>query len=70
MSVSTPIADRLLLNSRQAAELLQISPRKLFSLKKGGKIPVVRFGRSVRFARADLLQAIENHRTAAADNSN
>jgi excisionase family DNA binding protein len=50
----------LLLTSRQAAEALAISERKLWDLTKRGDIPVVRIGRSVRYAPADLQAWIES----------
>jgi excisionase family DNA binding protein len=49
----------LLLTSRQAAEALAISERKLWDLAKRGDIPVVRIGCSVRYAPADLQAWIE-----------
>ena len=53
---------RLLLTSRQAAEALQISERKLWSMKASGEIPYVLLGRSVRYARVDLQQWIEERK--------
>jgi excisionase family DNA binding protein len=49
---------QLLLTSRQAAQALQISERKLWSMKASGEIPHVLLGRSVRYP-ADLQQWIE-----------
>ncbi|MHC4281147.1 MAG: helix-turn-helix domain-containing protein [Planctomycetota bacterium] len=43
-----------LLKSKQAAEYLCISERKLWDLQKSQRIPVVRIGRSVRFDLDDL----------------
>ena len=45
---------QLLLTSRQAAEALQISERKLWGMKASGEIPYVLLGRSVRYPIADL----------------
>ncbi len=57
--VYSAIADApLLLRTHEAAQLLQISERKLYYLAKDGTIPVVRFGRSVRFSKAALLRYI------------
>ncbi len=44
----------LLLNSRQAAEELSISERKLWSLTASGDIPHIRIGRAVRYPADDL----------------
>jgi len=43
-----------LMNSKQAAEYLCISERKLWDLQKSQRIPVVRIDRSVRFDHDDL----------------
>jgi excisionase family DNA binding protein len=50
---------QLLLTPRQAAEALQISERKLWSMKASGEIPYVLLGRSVRYPVADLQRWIE-----------
>ena len=55
--------DQLLLTSRQAAQALQISERKLWSMKASGEIPYVLLGRSVRYPVADLQQWIEERKT-------
>ena len=44
----------MLLNTRQAATLLNISERTVFSLIKEGKLPSVKIGRCLRFSVADL----------------
>jgi len=43
-----------LITSKQAAEYLCISERKLWELKKNQRIPAVRIDRSVRYDRDDL----------------
>jgi len=43
-----------LMKSKQAAEYLCISERKLWDLQKSQRIPVVRIDRSVRFDHDDL----------------
>ena len=55
-----------LLRSDEAARLLAISPRKLWTLADDGEIPVVRIGRSVRYDPGDLQDFIERqkHRKA------
>lgn len=45
---------RLLLTAREAAQVLCISPRKLWGLTTSGDIPCVRIGRSVRYVTDDL----------------
>ena len=51
-----------LLRSDEAARLLAISPRKLWTLADDGEIPVVRIGRSVRYDPADLQDYIERQK--------
>ena len=53
----------MLLTPKQAAQELQISERKLWQMRKEGKIRAVRFGRSVRYDRADLEAAINAAKT-------
>lgn len=50
---------RLLLKPSEAATVLALSPRKLWSLTNAGEIRCVRIGRSVRYALADLQSWIE-----------
>ena len=59
---STRTETALLLTSRQTAEALSISPRKLWSLTATGDIPHVRIGRSVRYAVDDVREWIESQR--------
>jgi excisionase family DNA binding protein len=47
---------RLLVSPREAARMLAISERTLFSLRKAGAIPAVQVGRAVRYS-MDELQA-------------
>ena len=44
----------LLLNAREAAAALAISPRKLWGMTASGEIPLIRLGRSVRYPLDDL----------------
>jgi excisionase family DNA binding protein len=62
MSVTNPNLVPLLFTSKQAAALLQISERNLWSLAQRGDIRSVRFGRSVRFDARDLDQFIQSHK--------
>ena len=44
----------LLLNPRETAAALAISPRKLWGMTASGEIPHIRLGRSVRYPLDDL----------------
>ncbi len=59
---STPASPPLLLTARQAAQVLAISPRKVWSLTASGEVPHVRIGRSVRYSTADLQRWIDERR--------
>ena len=48
----------LLVDEREAARLLSISPRKLWGLRASGAIACVRIGSAVRYRTEDLLQFI------------
>jgi excisionase family DNA binding protein len=45
---------RLLITRDEAAAILSISPRKLWSLTNAGVIPCVRLGKCVRYSPIDL----------------
>ena len=63
-----PTIEPMLLTVRQAAKVLSISERTLFTLTQDGQIPAVRFGRSVRYDPADLrrwIEAAKNSRKAS-----
>ena len=61
---SLPVSDKqLLLTPPQAAEALQISERKLWSMKASGEIPFILLGRSVRYPVADLQRWIDERKT-------
>jgi len=51
-----------LLDSKQAAHLLGIGVRKMWSLQIGGDIPCLRIGRAVRFDPADLRRWIDRQK--------
>lgn len=53
---------RLLITPSEAAFLLSISTRKLWSLTNAGQIPCVRLGRAVRYSPADLQDWILGQR--------
>ena len=48
-----------LLKPREAAELLAISERTLWTLTKQGVIPCVRLGRSVRYRLSELVRQLD-----------
>lgn len=52
----------LLLSPKEAAELLSISPRKLWSLTASGNLPHLKIGRSVRYPVEDLRLWIAGQR--------
>ena len=56
----------LMLKAEEAADLLGLSRSKTYELIHEGKLPVVRFGRSVRVNRAKLLELIEKQTSKAA----
>lgn len=56
--------ERLLLTAREAAVVLSISARKLWSLTACGEIPAVRIGRSVRYLADDLRAWIDSRKGA------
>ena len=66
------INQRLLVTAREAAKLLSISERTLWSLTKAGSIAVVKIGGSKRYALNDLERFIANqtqHETDLATNN-
>lgn len=54
-----------LLTSREAATILAISPRLLWSLTASGVLPCVRIGRAVRYDPRDLQGFIERRKKEA-----
>ena len=53
-----------LLTVREAADLLRVSDRTLWTLTNEGGIPAVKVGRSVRYDQADLAKWIAAQKTA------
>ena len=53
---------RLLVTSREAAQMLSICERTLWSLSNSGQLPAVRIGRAVRYAVIDIEAYIERGR--------
>lgn len=52
--------ERLLLNSREAAGMLGISPRTLWELTNLARIKAVRIGRLVKYDPRDLMAFIDS----------
>ena len=60
-------SERLLVTSSQAAKLLSISERTLFSLAVSGEIPRIRIGRAVRYSPDDLQRWIDERKETPAE---
>ncbi|MBX3322459.1 MAG: helix-turn-helix domain-containing protein [Phycisphaeraceae bacterium] len=60
---ASPMMDRLL-TYREVAAVLGVSDRAVWTLVDEGKLPAVRFGRSVRIDPADLRLFIERAKGA------
>lgn len=60
MSNATPAP--LLVTPREAARMLSVSERTLWSLSAKGEIPRIKLGRSARYAVSDLREFIERQR--------
>lgn len=56
---------RLLLSSKEAAKLLSISERTLFTITSAGQLPCIRIMGAKRYSRSDLERFIEQQRTTA-----
>jgi excisionase family DNA binding protein len=56
------VVGRLLWTSREAAQALRISERKLWGLTASGEIPFVRIGRSIRYDLKDLIRWIDERK--------
>ena len=56
-----------LLTISEVAELLKLSVSTVRRLQRQRKIPFVRVGRSIRFARSDLAAYLEKRRVGAID---
>ena len=60
-SSPVPLAP-LLVDQREAARLLGISPRTVFTLATSGRLPFLRIGRLKKFAVADIEAFIARER--------
>ena len=56
------MANRRLLDIKEAAEFLNISPNTLYSWVNQRRIPFVKLGRRVKFDLKDLEDWIEHHK--------
>ncbi len=54
--------DPVLLKPKEAAALLSVSERSLWTLMRNGEIPHIRIGKSVRYYISDLKEWIETKR--------
>ena len=61
--------DVMLVDAREAARLLSVSPRKLWGMTASGAIPHVRLGRCLRYPVDDLRLWIESQKIGGADNA-
>ena len=50
----TPTIPPMLISEREAARLLGVSPRTVFTLRQGGRLPCVHIGASVRYDIVDI----------------
>ena len=57
-NVSIPSDPDSLLSYRQAAALLGVRERTIWSVAQAGEIPIIRIGRCVRFRRAAVIDWI------------
>lgn len=51
-----------LLTEHQAAKLLAMSPRKLWSIRQAGEITHITSGKNIRYEMIDLRTWIDNHK--------
>jgi excisionase family DNA binding protein len=69
--MNTPVAsgfkplEKLLLTCHQAADVLNISEKTLWTLTKKGKVAAIRFEGSVRYTVADLEAFVDRQRVQA-----
>ena len=57
--MNTTTVERILLTPREAAKVLSVCERTLFSLNKAGQLRPIKIGRSVRYDIADIKAWIE-----------
>ena len=59
-----------LIDEREAAKVLAVCPRTLWSIRKSGRIPYLKIGRSVRYDSNDFSVWIEANKTIPEPSSN
>jgi excisionase family DNA binding protein len=64
VKLQPPKPEKLLLNTTEAAELLNLPPTWVAEAGRSGKIPTVRLGAYVRFKKSDLEKYIEDERNS------
>lgn len=52
-------------STRQAVELLQVTPRALYRLIDDGQLPAYRFARVIRLRRRDVIEFRDTHQTTS-----
>lgn len=57
----------MLVSPREAARLMSVSERTLFTWSRNGLIPAVRVGRIVRYDRADIASWVRQHKEIPAE---
>jgi excisionase family DNA binding protein len=62
--MNVDINGRMLVTPREAARMLSVCEKTLWTLTKRGEIPVIRIGRAVRYDPRDLIAWIENSKSA------
>lgn len=61
-----PQNQKLLVTAKEAAAMLSMSERTLWSLSNRGDIPRIRVGRSIRYSIEDLSEFIDQQREPVA----
>jgi hypothetical protein len=59
-----------LLTEPQAAKLLAMSPRKLWSIRQAGEISHIVSGKNIRYEMTDLRTWIDNHKRSCEPSRN
>lgn len=52
--------ERILLSESEAARLLGLCPKTIYSLRKSGQLPFVQIGKSVRYALDSLREFVKS----------
>lgn len=54
--------EKITIRPKECAELLSVSPRKLFEMTKSGGFPHVKDGRTILYVVKDVYAWLESHR--------